>query len=81
MAGKQSVKLDEDKLLTALQRYYIEDISFERVAEEAGITVYELIEYVRKHDLPIIHTDEDVADGLKKVEELREKYSKKVLAK
>lgn len=60
----------EEELLRALQRYYMEDITFERVAEEGNVTIHELVEYVRKHELPIIHTEKDVVEGLKKINSL-----------
>lgn len=62
--------MEEGNLLRALQRYYLEDISFERAAEEAGVTIHELVEYVKKHALPVIHTEKDVVDGLRKVNNL-----------
>jgi len=66
--------VDEVKVLLALQRYYLGDISFERVAEEAGISVYELIEFVRQNDLRLVLTDEDRVEGLEKVSEMLEKH-------
>ena len=76
------VDMEEGKVLAALQMYYLGDITFERVAEEAGITIYELIEYFKKHELPIIHTEKDVADGIKKLDELMERCGmKRILAR
>lgn len=69
--------MDEKRLLMALQRYYINDISFEKVADIAEITVYELIEYVKEHELPIIHTEKDVTEGIRKMNLLLEKYGLK----
>jgi len=48
--------MNEARLFYALQRYYLGDISFERVVQDAGITLHELIDYVREKDLRIILT-------------------------
>jgi len=69
--------LDETGVLVTLQRYYLDDITFEKVASDAGITLYELIEYVRKNELPIVLTDEDRVEGIRKVSELMEKHGMK----
>jgi len=70
MAFKKIPKEFEEKILLALYRYYLHDITFEKVAEDAGVPLYFLIRYVNDYDLPIVHTDKDVTDGVKKVLEL-----------
>ena len=57
--------MDETKILVALQRYYLDDITLERVAEVAGLTLHELIEYFNKFELPVVHTEKDVVEGIK----------------
>lgn len=69
--------LNETSVLVTLQRYYLDDITFEKVASDAGIALYELIEYVRKNELPIVLTEEDRVDGIRKVSELMEKHGVK----
>jgi len=66
--------VDEAKILQALQRYYLDDITFERVAEEAGLTLHELIEYFNKFELPVVHTEKDVVEGIKKLDALMQKH-------
>lgn len=73
MAKKYSKMFDEDRVLLALQRYYIDDITFEKAAHDAGITIYEMIEYTRKNKLPVILTDDDRVDGIKRVSYILEK--------
>lgn len=63
----------EKGILVALYRYYIEDVTFEKSAEDAGIPIYFLIEYVSDHKLPMIHTEKDVSEGIRKVFELMKK--------
>jgi predicted HTH domain antitoxin len=60
----------EEKILLALYRYYLSDITFERAAEEAGVPIYLFIKYVNDNNFPIVHTDKDIIDGLHKVIEL-----------
>ena len=68
--------VDEGRLLNVLRRYYTaNDISFERAAREAGITVYEMIEYVRRKKLPIVWTEQDKADGARRVSVLMKKLA------
>jgi hypothetical protein len=67
MAFKNLPKELEEKILLALYRYYLHDITFEKVAEDAGVPLYFLIKYVNDYNLPIVHTDKDVTDGIKKV--------------
>jgi len=69
--------LDDTRVLATLQRYYLDDITFEKAANDAGITLYELIEYVKKNELPIVLTDEDRVEGIRKVSELMEKHGMK----
>ena len=59
-------------MLYALQRYYLGDISFERVAQDAHITLHELIDYVKEKDLRIVLTDEDRVEGLRRLSKLME---------
>ena len=56
-----------EKALVALYRYYLNDITFEKTAEDAGVPIYFLVQFVNDNDLPIVHTDKDVTDGIKKV--------------
>lgn len=60
-------RFGEDKILLALYRYYLSDITFERAAEEASIPVYFLVQYVNDNNLPIVLTEKDVTDGIQKV--------------
>ena len=60
-------------ILVALYRYYTNDITFERAAEIANAPIYFLVQFVNDNDLPIVHTDKDVTDGLHKVLELMKK--------
>lgn len=60
----------KEKALFALYKYYLNDITFEKTAEDAGIPIYFLVQFVNDNDLPIVHTDKDVTDGIKKVLEL-----------
>ena len=66
--------MDEAEILGALQKYYLNDITFERIAEEAGITIHELIEVFNKYRLPIVHTEKDVAEGIKKLDALMQRH-------
>jgi hypothetical protein len=72
MTGKVPKEF-EGKILLALYRYYVEDVTFERVAEDANIPVYFFIQYVNDNELPMIHTEGDVKEGIKKVLHLMEK--------
>ena len=69
--------MDEAKVLRALQKYYLDDITFERIAEEAGMTIYELIEYFNRYELPVVHTEKDVVEGIKKLDALMQRYGMK----
>jgi len=60
-------RFGEDKILLALYRYYISDITFEKAAEEANVPVYFLVQYVNDNNLPIVLTEKDVTDGIRKV--------------
>lgn len=60
----------KEKALVALYKYYLNDITFEKTAEDAGVPIYFLVQFVNENDLPIVHTDKDVTDGIKKVLEL-----------
>jgi len=73
--------LDETRLLLTLQRYYLGGLSFEKVARDAGITLQELIDYVRDKDLRVILTDRDRVEGLKKVSYLMEQRGMKSAVK
>jgi len=69
--------MDRDKelrMVLAMQRYYLDEFTFQRAAEEAGVSVYELIELVRKHDLRLADSVEDIRLGLERVDKLLEKY-------
>ncbi len=58
---------DEKNILLALYKYYLNDITFERAAEDAHIPIYFLVSYVNDNNLPIVHTDLDVTEGVQKV--------------
>ena len=70
MTIKQLLKHHESRILLALYKYYLSDITFERAAEEADVPIYLLVQYVNHNDLPIVHTEKDVRDGYNKVIEL-----------
>lgn len=57
----------KEKILLALYRYYLNDITFERAAEDANVPIYFLVKYVNDHNLPLVYTDKDVTDGIRKV--------------
>lgn len=61
------------KLLLALQRYYLEDISFGRAAGDAGVTLSELIDFLAENDLPLVYEEADVVEGVRRVSELLER--------
>ena len=63
----------EKRILLALYKYYLEDITFERAAEEANIPLYLFVKYVNDNNFPIVHTDKDVTEGIRKVIELMKK--------
>ncbi len=63
----------KENILIALYRYYTNDITFERAAENANVPIYLLVQFVNDNDLPIVHTDKDVTDGLHKVLALMKK--------
>lgn len=69
--------MNEAKVLRALQKYYLDDITFERVAEEAEITIHELIEYFNRYELPVVHTEKDVVEGIKKLDTLMQRHGMK----
>ena len=63
----------EKKILFALYKYYTRDITFEKAAEEVNVPIYFLVQFVNHNDLPIVHTDKDVTDGIQKVITLMKK--------
>ncbi|MBI3412870.1 MAG: hypothetical protein HY051_02195 [Candidatus Aenigmarchaeota archaeon] len=68
MKGKIAVPEEYEKdILVALYRYYTNDLTFEKVAEDARVPVYFLVQYVNDNDLPIVLTEKDVTDGFQKV--------------
>lgn len=69
---KKGRDLEKD-ILVALFRYYVNDITFERAAENANIPIYFLIQYVNDNNLPIVHTEKDITDGIQKVVRLMER--------
>ena len=72
--AKTFQSIDEKRVLKVLERYYRRnEISFERAASEAGTGVYLMIEYIRKHKLPIVWTEIDRAEGLRKVKSIMNK--------
>ncbi|MEM3086923.1 MAG: UPF0175 family protein [Halobacteria archaeon] len=71
--------MDEKRALAALQRYYLEDVSFERAAELAGSSLYEFVEFVRKYELPLVHTERDVAEGIRRLDGLLGKHGMRPL--
>ena len=72
MKGKMGRILEphKEKMLLSLYRYYLSDMTFERVAEDAHVPVYFLVQFVNDNNLPIVFTEKDVRDGLHKVVEL-----------
>jgi len=46
-------EVKELKVLVALWKYYLGEITFQRVAYEAGISIQELLDLVRRYDLRI----------------------------
>ncbi len=67
MTIKQLLKEHESKILLALYKYYLSDMTFEKVAEDANVPIYFLVQYVNHNNLPIVHTEKDVRDGYSKV--------------
>lgn len=63
----KKIKEMEEKILFALFRYYLNDITFERAAEDGHVPIYYLVQYVNDHNLPIVHTEKDVTTGVHKV--------------
>ncbi len=57
----------KEKILLALYKYYLSDITFERAAEDANVPIYFLVQYVNDNYLPLVYTDKDVTDGIRKV--------------
>ena len=66
------------KILVGLYHYYLEDITFERAAEKAGVPLFVFIKFVNDNSLPIVHTEADVREGLKKVAALAKKVGIKL---
>jgi predicted HTH domain antitoxin len=60
-------KEERERILIALYRYYLDDITFERAAEEANVPLYVFIKFVEDNKLPIIYTYKDTNQGIKKV--------------
>jgi len=65
--------MDERKTLCVLQKYYLEDVSLERAAEEESVSLLAVIDYIIKNELPFVHEVEDVTEGIKKVDKLMER--------
>lgn len=57
----------EKKILVALYKYYTNDVTFERAAEDENVPIVLFVNYVNDNDLPIVHTDKDVIVGRQKV--------------
>jgi len=66
-------KEEHERILAALYHYYLEDITFEKAAEEAGVPLFVFINFANNNNLPIVHTEEDVREGFKKVLALAKK--------
>jgi len=62
----------ELRMLLALQRYYIDDITFTRAAREGSVGISELIDFMGKNDLPIVYEEADMVEGIRKVSLLLE---------
>jgi len=59
-------------MLLALQRYYVDDVTFARAAREVGVSISELIDFMGENDLPIVYEEADMVEGIKKVSGLLE---------
>jgi len=62
----------ELRVLLALQRYYVDDVTFARAAREASVSISELIDFMGKNDLPIVYEEADMVEGIRKVSRLLE---------
>ena len=71
----------ELRMLLAMRRYYLGEFTSQRAAEEAGVGLYELVELVRRYDLRLADSAEDVRLGLERVDKLLEKYGVKGVLK
>lgn len=65
--------MDERRILCVLQKYYLEDISLERAAEEESALLLAVIDYMIKNELPFVHEVEDITEGIQKVDKLMER--------
>jgi len=65
--------LDERRILFVLQKYYLEDVSLERAAEEEGAPLLAVVNFMIRNELPFVHEVEDVSEGIRKVDRLMEK--------
>ncbi len=72
MVGLLSKEIKK-RILLALYRYYLEDITFEKAAEKADVPLYLFIKFVNDNCFPIVHTEADVREGIKKVMKLAKK--------
>ncbi|MEM2936107.1 MAG: hypothetical protein QW231_02900 [Candidatus Bathyarchaeia archaeon] len=66
-------EMDERRILFVLQKYYLEDVSLERAAEEESVPLLAVIDYMIKNELPFVHEVEDISEGIKKVDKLMER--------
>jgi hypothetical protein len=75
MKGKMGRILEQykEKILLGLYKYYLSDITFEKVAEEANVPIYFLVQFVNDNNLPIVLTEKDATDGIQKVIKLMKK--------
>jgi len=75
MKGKIGRMLEpyKEQILLGLYKYYLTDITFERVAEEAKVPIYFLVQFVNDNNLPLVLTEKDITDGLQKVVRLMKK--------
>jgi len=71
-------KAVERRILKALVRYYGEEITLERAAEMADVSLWLFIDYIRKHNLPIVFSKKDGKRGLKAVLRLARRRGKEV---
>ena len=64
------MKKGDLQILLTLQRYYVDDITLARSAEDAGVSLWHLIDFMARKKLPVVYEEGDAVEGLKKVSRL-----------